>query len=51
MTQAYARMLLANDRRPSLAVALKIYDATGYQCGPLEGLNRRDIDAARKMAA
>lgn len=44
-------MLLNGDRRPSLDVALKVYDATGYQCGPLEGLTKREVETARKMAA
>lgn len=51
VTSAYARMLLAGTRQPSLAVALKIYDATGVQLGQLKGLDRRSIDVARQMAA
>lgn len=51
VTPAYARMILANARKPSLALALRIYDATKVAIGPLEGLNKRDIEAARKMAA
>lgn len=50
VTPAYARMLLAGTRRPSLALALKIYDATGVQFGPIAGLDRRNIDVARQMA-
>lgn len=49
VTAAYARMLIAGERRPSLAVALKIYDATGQQFGPLSGLTKREIETARKM--
>ena len=51
VTAAYARMMLAGARRPSLPVALKIYDATGVQLGPLSGLDRRSIDVARQMVA
>ena len=51
ITPAFARMLIAGTRRPSLGVALKIYDATGMQFGPLAGLDRRSIDVARKMDA
>ncbi len=51
VTAAYARMLLNGERRPSLDVALKVYDVTGYQCGPLAGLTKREIETARKMAA
>ena len=50
VTAAYARMMLAGTRRPSLAVAMRIYDATGVQLGPIAGLDRRGIDVARTMA-
>lgn len=50
VSAAYARMLIAGTRKPSLAVAVKIYDATGVQFGPLAGLDRRSIDVARTMA-
>ena len=50
VTAAYARMLRAGERKPSLELALRLYDATGAQVGPLAGLNKRDIEAARKMA-
>lgn len=50
VTPAYARMLRAGDRKPSLELALRLYDGTGAQVGPLAGLNKRDIEAARKMA-
>ena len=51
VTEAYARMLHAGTRKPSLGVALKIYDATGEQLGPLAGLPKGAIKVARKMAA
>lgn len=51
VTPAFARMLLAGTRKPSLPVALRIYDVTGVQLGPLAGLDRRAIDVARQMAA
>lgn len=51
VTPAYARMMLAGTRKPSLPVALKIYDATGVQLGPISGLTRSQIDVARQMAA
>jgi transcriptional regulator with XRE-family HTH domain len=47
----YAWQILKGIRTPTLAVALRIYDGTGRQFGPLDGLNKRDIEAARKMAA
>lgn len=47
----YAWQILNGKRTPTLAVALRIYDGTGQQFGPLEGLNKRDIEGARKMAA
>lgn len=49
VTAAYARMLIAGTRKPSLSLAIKIYDATGVQFGPLAGLDRRSIDVARMM--
>jgi len=51
ISQSYAFEIINDKRRPSLTMALQIYDATGLQYGPLDGLNKRDIDAARKMAA
>ena len=51
VTPAYARMMIAGTRQPSLPLALKIYDATGVQFGPLSGLSRSQIDVARQMAA
>lgn len=47
----YAWQILKGERTPSLAVALRIYDSLRLQYGPLEGLDERDIEAARKMAA
>ena len=49
VTPAYARMLIANTRTPSLAVAIRIFDATGVQLGPLASLDRRSIEVARQM--
>jgi hypothetical protein len=51
VTAAYARMMIAGTRKPSLPLALKIYDATGVQLGPISGLSRSQIDVARQMAA
>jgi hypothetical protein len=50
VTPSYAHMLLNGTRRPSLKVALRIYDATGWQCGPLAGITKRNIKIARLMA-
>ena len=47
----YAWQILNGKRTPTLPMALRIYDATNEQIGPLEGLNKRDIEAARKMAS
>lgn len=46
----YASQLIAGVRRPSLPVAVRIYDATGKRMGPLVGLSRDEVEAARKMA-
>lgn len=51
VTAAYARMILAGTRKPSLPLALKVYDETGHKIGPLSELTKREIEAARKMAA
>lgn len=51
VSAAYARMMLAGTRKPSLPLALKIYDATGVQLGPIRELSRSQIDVARQMAA
>ncbi len=51
VTPAYARMLIAGTRKPSLACAVKIFDATGLQFGPLVGLDKRQINVARTMTA
>ena len=50
ISAGYARMLLAGTRKPSLDCALKIYDVTGVQLGPISGLTRSQIDVARQMA-
>ena len=51
VTPAYARMMLAGTRKPSLPLAIRIYDAIGVQLGPIAGLSRSQIDTARQMAA
>ena len=50
VTPAYARMLIAGTRRPSLELALRLFDATGAREGPLTGLSPDEIEAARKLA-
>lgn len=50
VTPAYARMLIAGTRRPSLALALRLYDRTGRAVGPLSGLTGPEIEAARKVS-
>jgi transcriptional regulator with XRE-family HTH domain len=47
----YAWQILEGKRTPSLSMALLIYDRTGTQFGQLEGLSKREIETARKMAA
>jgi hypothetical protein len=51
VTPAYARMMIAGTRKPSLPLAIKIYDATGVQLGPIAELSRSQIEVARQMAA
>ena len=47
----HASMILSGDRKPSLKVALDIYDKTGRQFGILEGLNADAIEQLRRQAA
>lgn len=44
----YASMLLSGERKTcSLAIALKIYDATGLQFGILKGLDPETVETLR----
>lgn len=43
--------MLRSEGDLSLAAALRIFDATTLQLGPLEGLTKREIETARKVAA
>ena len=49
ISRSYACEIVNGKRRPSLATALRIYDATGLRFGQLAGLGKRDIEAARRM--
>ena len=51
VTEAYARMLVAGTRKPSLEKALALYDALGVKMGPIENLTDSQINVARKMVA
>lgn len=46
----YASQIIDGHRRPSLEVALRIYDGTGALFGPLTGLSKREVETARKMS-
>lgn len=48
VSAAYARMLRKGDRYPSMELALRLFDATGAKVGPLAGLNKAGIEAARR---
>lgn len=48
---AYASQLLSGARVPSLALALKIYDAADVKVGPLKDTTPAQIKAARVFAA
>jgi hypothetical protein len=50
VTPSYGHMIVNGTRRPSLKVALLIYDATGWQSGPLAGITEENIAIARLMA-
>lgn len=45
----YAWQLLKGDRPVSLELALRIFDATSMQLGPIASLNVDEIETARKM--
>jgi transcriptional regulator with XRE-family HTH domain len=48
----YASQLLTGARaKPSLELALQIYDRTGYQFGILDGLAPDEVEILRKAAA
>jgi transcriptional regulator with XRE-family HTH domain len=49
--RVYAWQLLKGTRKPSLELALQIYDQTGVQLGHLTGLAPEEIAVLRKAAA
>ena len=49
--RVYAWQLLKGGRKPSLELALQIYDKTGEQLGLLEGLSPDEIQVMQKAAA
>lgn len=46
----YASQIARGVRRPSLRLAVKIFQATGLRFGPLVGLSEKDIAAASRIA-
>lgn len=48
---SYATQILDGSRKPSLDMALRIYDATGLQFGILEGRSKDTIEDLRPKAA
>ena len=51
INRVYAWQLLNGNRKPSLELALQIYDQTGLQLGMLDGLKANEIQVLRKAAA
>jgi transcriptional regulator with XRE-family HTH domain len=51
ISQSFATQILDGSRSPSLAIALRIYDATGLQFGILAGVNKETIEDLRPKAA
>jgi hypothetical protein len=49
VTPSFGHMILNGTRKPSLKLALRIYDGTGFQCGPLAGITEENIAIARLM--
>lgn len=51
ISRTHAYDILAEREKPSLAVALQIYDVTGEAFGILKGLSRGAIEELRPKAA
>lgn len=51
ISPSYAHQIISGARKPPLHIALRIFDATGFKFGGLDGLSKRDIEAVRKAAA
>lgn len=51
INRVYAWQLLKGKRKPSLELALQIYDRTGVQLGKLAGLTPDEILVLQKAAA
>lgn len=47
----YASQIITGARKPSLRLAIHIYDKTEVAFGPLQGLSPDEIEGARKVAA
>ncbi len=48
---AYASQLLSGARKPSLELALRLFDTGGVKLGPLAGATDEEIATLRKLAA
>lgn len=51
ISRTHAYDILAERERPSLSVALSIYEATGYKFGLLKGLSDSSIADLKRQAA
>lgn len=51
ISQSYASEIAAGKKQPSLSIALRIYDATGLQYGPLAGRGVGEINTLRAADA
>lgn len=51
ISESYATQVLDGSRKPSLAMAFQIYDATGLQFGILNGLSKETVEQLRPKAA
>lgn len=51
ISRTHAYDILAGRQTPPLALAFRIYDATGSQFGILEGLSKDTIEQLRPKAA
>lgn len=51
VSKAYASQIANGKRKPSLAMAIRVFRKIGLKIGPLEGASKRDIEAAERISA
>jgi len=51
ISKSYASEILSGKRRPSAALACRIYRATGHATGPIAGMSDAEIEAVERGVA